>query len=372
MMIEVLKNGKYKYIERYKNPITGKTQRVSITHSKNTKRVKEEMYVLLQEKIKVLTQPPSSRETFRSISEAWFKLHRETVKPSSASRIMTHVRTLNKELGERLFITLTAADFNGFFLSGLQSGRFKYNTIIQTKSIVERIIKFAVRYKGVDIMKVIPLLDVPRINVTESNDFHYLEREELGIIIKFFEDNNMLQFKRMVLLQVNTGMRYAEMVSLDYEKDIDFDNLSIHVRRNYDFDNKIYTSPKTGKARVIYFNQEIATIIKEQILYDKKKMIYHTIDKDNTLLFKTRFGNPISTLTYNNALKKVGIVHKKVTSHIFRHTFISMAIERGISRELIAEQVGHTDIDMINKVYAHFTKNMQAQQKKAMSDFKIV
>ena len=372
MWIEDLPNGKYKYVERYDNPLTGKTHKVSMTHDKKTKKVQEQMLLLLQEKIKLKLVPLSSKETFESISNAWVEMFQESVKPSTASRAKTHLRSLNKEIGDRLFKNLTASDFNGYFLSGLQSGRFKYNTIIQTASIVKRIIKFAVRYKGINRMDIIPLLDVPKINLTESDDFNFLERDELKKILVYFNDRNMHEFKRMVLLQVNTGMRYAEMVSLDYERDIDFDSQSITVTRNYDFDNKVFTTPKTGKARTIYFSSDIGNVLKEQIIHDKKKMIYQNISKDNKLLFKTKYGNPISTLTYNNALKKVGITHKVVTSHIFRHTFVSMAVEKGISRELIAEQVGHTDISMINKVYAHFTKTMQSKQKEAMSDFKII
>jgi len=50
MWIENLANGKYKYCERYEDPITGRTKRVCLTHTKKTKGVQEEMVLKLQEK----------------------------------------------------------------------------------------------------------------------------------------------------------------------------------------------------------------------------------------------------------------------------------------------------------------------------------
>lgn len=55
MWIEILANGKYKYIERYTDPYTEKSKKVSVTLDKNTAQVKKRALLLLQEKIDKLT-----------------------------------------------------------------------------------------------------------------------------------------------------------------------------------------------------------------------------------------------------------------------------------------------------------------------------
>lgn len=51
MWVEALENGKYKYFERYRDPLTEKLKKVSITLDKNTSRAQKEAQRLLQEKI---------------------------------------------------------------------------------------------------------------------------------------------------------------------------------------------------------------------------------------------------------------------------------------------------------------------------------
>lgn len=371
MWIEKLPNGKFKYCERYEDPITGKTKKVSLTHTKKTKKVQEEMLLKLQAKINSQSSK-NDNETFQKISDDWLTYYAATVKPSTALRARTHMNSLNKVIGKRTLKSLMAADFNSYILKGLQDQRFKYNTAKQLESLLIRIIKYAIKHKGINRMDIIPLIEVPNINKSEKDDMKYLEQSEIKQILDFFDKNDMHEYKRMTAIQVNTGMRFAEMISLDYAKDINFEERSIHIRRTYDFTNKIYNTPKTGNERIIYFNRSLTPIIKEQIRYDKLKVMRYGIDKDNTLLFKTQHGNPISTLMFNNALKKVGITHKKVTTHIFRHTYITLAVENKLDKDIIAKQVGHADTKMIERVYGHFTQKMEKEQKRAMSDFRII
>ncbi|XCY69914.1 hypothetical protein ABG808_07315 [Streptococcus iniae] len=51
MWIEELENGKFKYIERYRNPLTGKSNKVSVTLDKNSKQAENKARNLLQNKI---------------------------------------------------------------------------------------------------------------------------------------------------------------------------------------------------------------------------------------------------------------------------------------------------------------------------------
>lgn len=371
MWIEELSNGKFKYVERYEDPLTGKQKKVSITHTKKNNRVEKDMFLKLQEKISKKIESPDTSITFSELASEWESLYRSTVKASTFTRTQTHLRVLNKKFGNHEVSRLKASHFNLFYLKNLQNERFKYNTVIQMNSIVKRMMAFAYKYKGYDFSHISRLLEVPKINLSEVNELKYLERDELMQILNYFSLNNMDEFKRLAFIQANTGMRYSEMVSLRYE-DIDFKNHTLHVKRSYDFENKVFTTPKTGNERVVFTNNHINKVLKEQVQHSQLKTLRYNHKKSNTLLFKTRYGNPISTLSFNNRLKLVEIEGKNITSHYFRHTFITMAIQNKMDRDLIARQVGHADTTMIERVYSHFTKEMEKQQKEAMLEFKII
>lgn len=371
MWVEDLPNGKYRYVERFKNEQTGKNEKVSLTHTKKNKRVEKEMLEALRLKFEEQIAQPKSKLTFKDLAQDWLAVYRTTVKPSTLSRTTTHMKVLLKEFGSTKLTKLEASDFNTFYLNALQSERFKYRTVTQTNSIVKRLLRYAYKYKGLDLSHIERLLDVPKLNRSQQDEFKYLERRELKHILDHFMETHQEEYHNLAYIQAHTGLRYSEMASLRYE-DIDFDNHTLDINRSYDFDNKVFTTPKTGNARIVYGNESISRILRKQMVLSQLKTMRYKHPKENTLLFKTRNGVPIKTHEFNKRLKQADVPNKNVTSHYFRHTFITLAIESGMNKDLIARQVGHADTTMIDRVYAHFTETMEKQQKEAMQQFKIV
>lgn len=373
MWIEELPNGKYKYVERYEDPLTGKQKKVSLTHTKKNNRVEKEMLLKLQEKIqkKLDLKDVDSKITLRELSDKWLKVYSENVKLSSVSRTRGSLNTLNEVLGDIQVSKLKASHINKYILDKMNARELVYNSASQLKSNISRVLKHGQTYHGVYTDDIVKALEIPKMNITEKDIYNYLEREELNMIVDHFISTNDLELKRMVVFQASTGMRYGEMVSLDYKTDIDLSEQSISINKTYDFQNRVFTSPKTGDDRVIYFNEDIAKLLKEQIHYTQLLTMSKGLPKENTQLFKTVHGNVIRNRKVNERLKKIKL-SKQVTTHTFRHTFVSLAVEKGISKDLIAKQVGHSDTKMIEEIYSHFTKGMQKQQKEAMLDFKII
>ncbi|API89004.1 hypothetical protein BKP56_06935 [Marinilactibacillus sp. 15R] len=373
MWIEQLPNGKYKYVERYEDPLTGKVKKVSLTHIKKNNRVEKEMFMKLQDKIekKLDLKDVDSKITLRELSDKWLKVYSENAKLSSVSRTKGSLNTLNEVLGDVQVSKIKASHINNYFLNKMNARELVYSSASQLKSNVSRVLKHGQTYHGLYTENIIKAIEIPKINITEKDEYNYLERNELNKIVETFTQSNDLELKRMVVFQASTGMRYGEMASLDYKTDIDFSDQSISINKTYDFRNKIFTSPKSGDDRIIYFNKDIAKLLREQIYYTQLLTMSRGLPKENTQLFKTPFGNVIQHRKVNSKLKKVEL-DKRVRTHTLRHTFVSLAVEKGISKDLIAKQVGHSDTKMIEVIYSHFTKGMQKQQKEAMLDFKII
>lgn len=66
-------------------------------------------------------------------------------------------------------------------------------------------------------------------------------------------------------------------------------------------------------------------------------------------------------------LHKYETFDKTLTTHIFRHTFITRAVENHIDAKLIAEQVGHSGTELIDRVYSHFSDKMTKDLEQAIS-----
>lgn len=378
MWIENEPSGKFKYRETYTDPLTGKNKTASLTYTKKATRGSKlwnEMAMKLQQKIddKLSEYNANSDNlTLRELLENWLVGYEETVKRSTYLRTITNVKTLNKHLGDYLVEKLEAYHFNRFYDKLLTDKTHKYASVQQIHSIVKRVMIHAYKYYGIDKSELSRLLEVPNKNVSKKDEYKFLERHKLKQVINYLENKDKLMYARMVQIMANCGMRYGELVSVDYKEDINFQDNSMVIRKTYNFDTNEFTSTKTDRERIIYFSDGVAKTIKKQMQHSQLRTIKHNLNRETNLLFTSVNGRPPLITDFNRWLGRVPGIDKRITTHIFRHTFISLAIEQGMSKELIQQQVGHVDNKMIDTIYSHVTAGRTEQQKKAMLDFKIV
>lgn len=374
MWVEELPNGKYKFCERYEDPLTGKLRKVSLTNIKNTKAVREEMLLKLQEKIKKKINEPQKIEqiNFKELSDKWLIKYEPTVRPGTFYKTSKRLGKICRSIGHIQLDRLKAIHINDFLFNQLTEEKLTYNTVRMNKSLIINVLKFGLPYGYFKEPSIILSINIPKINLNPDHDDKYLEIDEVNKIIDHLKEINKLEQARMVQIMVNTGMRYGEMVSVNYQKNIDFSNCSIYIERTYDYENKAFGPPKTGENRTVYFNDDLIPILKQQIQCDQLKMIQHGLNREDPILFRSEFDNPHNRRFLNDQLALIEINNKKITSHIFRHTFITIAIENKIDKEVIAEQVGHADTKMIDKVYKHINDNMKQEHKNVMGNFKVI
>ena len=167
-------------------------------------------------------------------------------------------------------------------------------------------------------------------------------------------------------------MRYNELVALNYNTDIDLVNKTICITKNYDAKNNLFTTPKTGDARTIFISDRMVSLIKEQIAYDQLKMMRYNLSRENTLLFRSWYDKPIHISTMNDKLRHIKFIPgKTISTHIFRHTFVTIMLENNIEPKLIAKHLGHSSTKMIDRVYSHFSDKMNRQLQHAVDAVEI-
>ena len=80
---------------------------------------------------------------------------------------------------------------------------------------------------------------------------------------------------------------------------------------------------------------------------------------DQKLIFSTSNGTPIDARNFNHHLKllciKAGI--RSITSHVFRHTFITNAVKNNVDPRLLKRIVGHSSVEVADAIYTHLAVN---------------
>lgn len=356
---ETLPNGKIKFREYYFDPLTGKKRTVSITYNKHTKKIEQDALLILQEKIADKLKISARNITFGELIEKWLKEYKTHVKPNTYRSRKSDTSRIKEKFENVLLEKLDYSMFNNFLLNLKHEGLAK-NTVTSYHTTIKLILNFGLFLGDLKERSVIENISMPayKKEVVET-DFSFLEQDELEKVLEQLKEVNYEEIARTCLIQAQTGMRHGELTALDYNKHINFKEKEILVERTWIHAEQDFGPPKNNKVRTIYFNEDTEKLLREQIQYSQLKTMFYGLSKE-TLLFKDNNGNPRSLNTVNDILRDyVDIPNKSVTTHIFRHTFITKAMEEGIPLHLIAEHVGNTTAT-IEKYYKHFSKKMKS------------
>ncbi len=166
-----------------------------------------------------------------------------------------------------------------------------------------------------------------------------------------FHNSTKLRDAAIITLFLGTGIRISELVGLNLD-DIDFNTNSFVVTR------------KGGNRAVLYFNNEVASALHDYV---------DTREKDNNenALFLSLQNRRISTRTVQELVKKYAKIAsplKKITPHKLRSTFGTNLYKQTGDIYVVADCLGHKDVNTTKKHYAAITEDVR---KKAASSLSI-
>ena len=378
--MEELPNGKFKYFERYKDPYTEKLKKVSVTMEKKTPQARNQAAILLQEKINQKLgekQHFVSDITFEKLYEEFEENWKHGVKNSTVYASKNVKKEILKQIeGDYLVRNIDRRLLQKVIDQLLQDGR-SHNYVSKIKFKLNQIMKFAVRMNYIDTNEML-FVEMPRKVITTDDlrkkNTKYLDQKEFKLFIQNLKEEALCDYRitkyiRIAKVLFLTGMRYGELAALNYKEDIDFSKKTIHIKHTYDFRQKERTTPKTIKSdRVITAPQKVLDIIKEQIIDNA------TNGFDTDFIFINTLGEPITNVRVIAALKrhgqKIGI-DKNITTHMFRHSHISLLAELGIPLTAIMDRVGHSDSKTTLEIYSHVTQKMVSDISSKLEKIKL-
>lgn len=156
--------------------------------------------------------------------------------------------------------------------------------------------------------------------------------------LKFHEKTKVRDLALLTLL-LGTGIRVSECVGLDLT-DVDFDNLALKVRR------------KGGYEDVVYFGEEVEEALLSY-LEERRHVIPMTGHED--AFFLSLQNRRMAVRSVENLVKKYASLvttTKKITPHKLRSTYGTTLYQETGDIYLVADVLGHKDVNTTRKHYA--------------------
>ena len=208
------------------------------------------------------------------------------------------------------------------------------------------------------------LIDVPKIH---DKSIIRLDTDEVALLLDYIEhcgdqltgqkrvyyEKNKERDLAIVTLLLGTGIRVSECVGLDIE-DVDFKNNGIKVTR------------KGGNEMVVYFGPEVEKALK-RYLEVRENII--PLEGHEHALFYSAQRRRIGVQAIDNLVKKYSqqiTTTKKITPHKLRSTYGTALYQETGDIYLVADVLGHKDVNTTKKHYAAIDDARRRQAAKAV------
>ncbi|MFR3361844.1 MAG: tyrosine-type recombinase/integrase [Enterococcus canintestini] len=372
MWMETLPDGRFKYIERYKDPYTEKYKRKSIILTSDSKQAQKKAQKLLDEKIgKAEETATLSDINLHNLVEEWFTHHQKVhrIRSSTIRAYKAQQKVIFKKIDKN---TLAKNADTKLFQNFFDDLDYSNDYIAGIKSQLNNIFKYAYRMEYVSKNP----LEKVQISYTKKDDAarekidnKYLEKDEAEKLIKeLYRRPSTYRVGRLAEFMYLTGCRIGEAVIL-IPDDFNEEFSSVSITGTIDYGDGFRAArkgpPKTLMSnRTINLTPRCIKLVEKSIEENKLDALTRKDYLPGNYVFVTKNGTPMIYSSFNRALVKagerIGLAHKTLTSHIFRHTHVSLLAENGIQLTAIMERVGHEDSDITTKIYTHVTKQMKA------------
>ena len=246
----------------------------------------------------------------------------------------------------------TKADFDKLreYLHFIQRFEYKKTTIARKIASIRTFYKFLFREKYIETNPAISLSAPKRPKSLPK----FLTPEEIEQILNNIEISTPSGFRNRVIIELlwATGMRVSELSNLNFG-DLNLD------------ENEIRVFGKGAKERIVLISDRAKSYL-QQYINTARKLIapdYVTEEPDeNSPLFINSTGFRLQNQTIRSAINDVVTkieLPKRVTPHVFRHSFATKLIENGADLRVVQELLGHAGISN-TQIYTHVSmKHMQ-------------
>jgi integrase len=307
------------------------------------------------------------RPTLVSVSDyllnEWLPAKQPTIRPSTAAAYEQSVRNyIVPNIGGALLTDVDGSMLNGLYNQLLTSGRtetrrglgpgLSAKTVRNVHGILARAFRDAVRW-GRLARNPCDAADPP---AARSPEMKAWTGDEVRIFIESVSDH---RWAAIWALMATTGMRRGEVLGLRWS-DVDLDASTVRVAATrIRFGATVTAStPKTAAGvRSIAIGPMVAAQLRawRKTQSEERLVMGAGWMNDGNLVVTLADGsapNPESfSNLFNKRAKRAGL--RPIRLHDLRHSYATAALAAGIPVKVVSQRLGHADIGVTLKVYAH-------------------
>ncbi|MDD3404493.1 MAG: site-specific integrase [Hespellia sp.] len=357
MWVEQLDNGKFKFVERYTHPLTGKSKKVSVTLEKDTSQTQKLAQKTLDKRIeKILDKITTSTKeyTLSELVEAYRANQLASVEYATYRRNYFACNTIMKLLGKDILVDRLTGKYitDRYRTSGKKPG-----TVNESMERFRALIRWGYENDMISDIKFLDKVknfkdDPHRVKIEDK----FLEGNELKAVLA---DMKHECWKLLTEFFALSGLRFAELSALE-DKDVDLNHNVMHITKGYDSVNRLDSKTKNSASYDdVHIQPELAHVCRQIRVYMMRCRLCFGVK--SKLFFHDNDGGHVHYYAYNKYLKThaMKITGKLITAHALRHTHASLLFEQGFSIDEVARRLRHGDSRITRQIYVHVTKKLK-------------
>lgn len=274
-----------------------------------------------------------------------YLLVEEGLSPVTIRGIDNAVKTFVKRTGCERLDGMTLATLQSFFYEGCEMHQWSYNSFANYHKYLKRFLNWCITQKY---LKKNPILEIKRPKKPRSLPRRLAEEEGKKILYAAFVLNWRYEFERirnhaMMATLLYTGIRAKELLNLEV------------MDLNLASGNLLIRSGKGNKDRNVPIHYKLLSALKRYIEERKR------IRKESIVLFPSiKSSKPLNYKNLSAICRRISIeAGTKFTPHQLRHTFGSVAVEKGMDVTKLKEIMGHSEITSTMVYLKMSSKNLQ-------------
>lgn len=357
----VLKKGEYQKEDGYEYRWTAKNGKRYSRHAPTLDELRQ-IEEQIQKDIADGINSDSVDKTVAELAEEYFDIKKLKWKRNTVRAYTTALNTIKaSSFGKKKLKTVTKKMAQKWFLQ-LNKDGYKRSTIELIKNILhpafedevdeDHIRKNPFRFNLCDLL---PDDSTKRQALTEEQTAHYMQ---------FLRQYGTGSYLDDIIILKETGVRIGELYGITI-KDVDLINNVLHIERQLgrtaDKQWFIETPKSKYSKRDIPLTDEACEAFRHAIANRQTPQIEIMIDGIGGFVFLDKNGMPKTGMHCENYMR---VLHKKyvelygegvpsITPHVFRHTFATRMMQRGLDPKSICYIMGDNSIEIIMNTYTH-------------------
>lgn len=295
-------------------------------------------------------EPAAPAPTFKEASERWLVVDAPSFKPGTREdyKCILNLHVL-PTFGERPLPSIASSDVEDWW-GRIQAKGLSRVRQSRIRTVLNHVFTRAVKSKLVAENPVAAIAGRIGLEEGEVRQAEWLSEPELANLLHAAEVQEP-RYYPILLTIASTGVRLGEAVGLQVG-DVNLDRCKIAVRRA--IRKRHEGSPKRGKPRTVDVPPSAIAVLRGWI--DVVRAEAAVRGEEACWLFPSGTGKPVDEPVIRDALTRIlkaAGIQRRITPHALRHTYASLALQRGVPLLVVSRQLGHKSIAITADIYGH-------------------